>query len=170
MSDYDILFEEKQYMGLNKSSLLRRSVLAIFCFLAYYFSDRIPNMPEAENTDDFLFFVGIAILIVSLLLVFVLHIHTKVINGSIILDGLWTSRKVKIDLGSIVSAKKVPYSRYIFSRPAYNLHRKGKIKFYTRGNEAIELVDKDGLKYLIGSQKADEFEKALIGHIAHKPS
>lgn len=153
-------------MGLNKFSLLRRSVLAMFCFLAYYFSDRIPNLPETENTDDFLFFVGLAILLISLLLVFILHIHTLVINGSIILDGLWTSRKVKIDLSSIVSVKKVPYSRYLLNRPVYNLHHKGKIKFYTRGKEAVELVDKDGLKYLIGTQKAEELEKALISQIA----
>jgi hypothetical protein len=90
-----------------------------------------------------------------------LHIHTKVINHSLILDGLWTSRKVKIDLNNIVEVKKVKYSKYLLNRPVYNLHFKNKIRFFTQGNDAIELTDKDGLKYRIGSQKADELKKIL---------
>jgi len=161
----NILFEEKQFLGLNKFSLLTRSVIAIFCFLAYYFSDHIA-LSDGQRTDEFLFFVGIAILVVSLILVFVPHIFTTVTNSSITLDGLWTARKVKIDLGSIVSAEQVPYSQYLMNRSAYNLYRKGQIKFYTRGNEAVKLVDKDGLIYLIGSQKAGELTKTLQGLIS----
>lgn len=164
----DIHFEEKQYLGLNKSSLLTRSVIAIFCFLAYYFSGQM-GLPEGQRPDEFLFFVGIAILAISLLLIFVMHIHTKVENGSVILDGLWTARKVKVDLASITSVEKVPYSQYLMNRPVYNLHRKGRIKFYTRGNEAVKLTDKDGLIYLIGSQKATELERVLKNRIGQTP-
>ena len=95
-------------------------------------------------------------MVISILLFFILHFETKVINGSIILDGLWTSRKVKIYTSSIVSAKKVNYSKYFLNRSVYNLHLKGTIRFYTRGVDAVELIDKDGLVYLIGSQKAEE--------------
>jgi hypothetical protein len=97
----------------------------------------------------------------SLILIFVLHIETKIVNNNLILDGLWTSRKVKIDLSNIIHIKKVRYSKYFLNRPVYNLHFKNKIRFFTQGNDAVELTDKDGLKYRIGSQKADEFYKAL---------
>jgi len=150
------VFEERQYLGYNKYSNIRRILLAMVCFLVYYFSDRIPALPDNQNTDDFLFVVGIAVLVISVLLLFILHIHTKVIGGSLILDGLWTARKVKIDLASITKVEVGPYSKYMFNRPVYNLHHKGKIRFYTRGNEAVNLTDKDGLQYVIGSQRAEE--------------
>ena len=90
-----------------------------------------------------------------------MHFKTQVINGSIILDGLWTSRKIKIDTASLVAVKKVKYSKYILNRAVYNLHLKGIIRFYTRGTDAVELTDKDGLIYLIGSQKAEELARVI---------
>ena len=100
-------------------------------------------------------------MIISIILFFILHFKTQVINGSIILDGLWTSRKIKIDSASIISAKKVKYSKYFLNRAVYNLHIKGTIRFYTRGVDAIELTDKDGLIYLIGTQKAFELLRVI---------
>ena len=148
------LFEERQYMGYNKYSMLRRMVLAIFCFLAYYWQE------SGENHGHLFFLVGISILVISGLLLFVLHLHTRVYEGSIIIDGLWTSRKVKIDLNSIVSAEKSKYDSS-FYQAVYNLHRKGTIRFYTSGIDAVKITDKDGLIYLIGSQHAMELEKAI---------
>ena len=153
MSEFD--FIEKQYLGLNKTSLTRRMTLAIFCFVAYYWRE------NHDKSGELYFFLGIAIMIISILLLFVLHFKTQVKNGSIILDGLWTSRKVKIDTASIVSAKKVKYSKYFVNRSVYNLHLKGTIRFYTRGVDAVELIDKDGLVYLIGSQKAEELARVI---------
>tara|TARA_B100001758_G_scaffold247638_1_gene266318 strand:+ start:8604 stop:9080 length:477 start_codon:yes stop_codon:yes gene_type:complete len=153
MSEFD--FIEKQYLGLNKMSLTRRLALAVFCFIAYYWREH--NNKEGE----LYFFIGIAIIIISVLLFFILHFETKVFNGSIILDGLWTSRKVKINTGSLISAKQVNYSKYLINRSVYNLHFKGKIRFYTRGSDAVELTDKDGLIYLIGSQKAEELSRVI---------
>ena len=153
MSEFD--FIEKQYLGLNKMSLTRRLSLAIFCFIAYYWREN--NNKEGE----LYFFIGIAIIVISVLLFFILHFETKVFNGSIILDGLWTSRKVKIDTASLISAKQVKYSKYVINRSVYNLHFKGKIRFYTRGSDAVELTDKDGLIYLIGSQKAEELSRLI---------
>ena len=69
--------------------------------------------------------------------------------------------KVKIDINSLISAKKVKYSRYLLNRSVYNLHIKGSIRFFTRGNDAVELTDKDGLTYLIGSQKSEELERII---------
>tara|TARA_B100001250_G_scaffold252016_1_gene216707 strand:- start:297 stop:773 length:477 start_codon:yes stop_codon:yes gene_type:complete len=153
MSGFD--FSEKQYLGLNKMALTRRLALSIFCFIAYYWR-------ENHNKEGELYFViGIAILVFSVLLFFILHFQTKVSNGSIILDGLWTSRKIKIDIASLVSVKKVNYSKYIINRAVYNLHVKGTIRFYTRGNDAVELVDRDGLVYLLGSQRAEELSRAI---------
>ena len=35
----EIKFLEKQYLGLNKMSFIRRIALSIFCFVAYYWSE-----------------------------------------------------------------------------------------------------------------------------------
>ena len=148
-------FFEKQYLGLNRMSLSRRIAFALFCFSAYYWRE------NHEKSGELFFFLGLAILVISVLLLFILHFETKVQNKSIILDGLWTSRKVKIDLRSIRSVKKVKYSKYILNRSVYNLHLKGTIRFYTRGSDAVELIDRDGLIYLIGSQKSEELYSVI---------
>jgi hypothetical protein len=153
MSEFD--FIEKQYLGLNKMALTRRLALAIFCFIAYYWRE------NHDKSGELYFVIGITIIVFSVLLFFILHFETKVFNGSIILDGLWTSRKIKINTASLASAKKVNYSKYIINRAVYNLHFKGKIRFYTRGVDAVELTDKDGLVYLIGSQKAEELSRVI---------
>jgi hypothetical protein len=153
MSEFD--FIEKQYLGLNKMSLTRRMSLAIFCLVAYYWRE------NHDKAGELYFFIGIAIMVISMILVFILHFETKIKNGSIILDGLWTSRKIKIDTLSIVTVKRVKYSKYILNRAVYNLHLKGTIRFYTRGVDAVELTDKDGLIYLIGSQKAEELTRVI---------
>ena len=153
MSELD--FIEKQYLGLNKMSLSRRISLAIFCLVAYFWRE------NHDKAGELYFFIGIAIMVISMFLIFILHFETKIKNGSIILDGLWTSRKIKIDTSSIVSVKRVKYSKYILNRAVYNLHLKGTIRVYTRGVDAVELTDKDGLIYLIGSQKAEELTRVI---------
>ena len=167
----DILFEEKQYIGYNKWSILWRTVLALGCFLLYYWSENpkaldvsginIPSSPVDADSGQLFFLMGLIIMLLSLILIFVLHIHTKVVNNNLILDGLWTSRKVKIDLSSIVDINKVKYSVYLLNPPIYNLHFKNVIRFFTKGNDAVELSDKDGLKYLIGTQKPEELASLL---------
>src|ERR1035437_8548711 len=172
----NLLFEEKQYIGYNKWAILWRTVLALFCFLLYFWSEnpkpigvsvvntelfKTPSSIVGENSGQLFFLMGIIIMLLSLILIFVLHLHTKVINNNLILDGLWTSRKVKIDLSSIVEVKKVKYSVYLLNPPIYNLHFKNVIRFITQGNDAVQLTDKDGLKYLIGSQKAEELASLL---------
>ena len=153
MLEFD--FIEQQYLGLNKMSLTRRIALVVFCFFAYYWRE------NHNKEGEVYLLLGFGIIIFSVLLLFVLHFETKVINNSIILEGLWTSRKVKIDIASLVSARKIKYSNYIINRSVYNLHFNGVIRFYTRGKEAIEITDRDGLIYLIGTQKAEDLFKVI---------
>lgn len=167
----ELIFEEKQYIGYNKWSILWRTVLALFCFILYYWSENpkpvdvammeIPSSPVGENSGQLFFLMGIIIMLLSLILIFVLHLHTKISGHDLILDGLWTSRKVKIDLNTIVEVKKAKYSKYSLKRPVYNLHIKKRIRFFTQGNSVILLTDKNGIKYSIGSQKADELYKII---------
>ena len=148
-------FVEKQYLGREFIPITIRLVLALFCFAAYFFTD------ERERNGDLLVVVGFAIIIISIIMGFLLHFSTTVENKSIRLNGLWTTRLVKIDLNGIVRAEKKPYSQYMFNNPVYNLHTKGTIRFYAAGNEAIHLTDRDGLIYIIGSQHANDFLRAI---------
>jgi hypothetical protein len=150
-----ILFEEKQYLGFNTYSISRRMVLAIFCFVAYYYTE------DRERNADLLFLVGIFILIVSVILLFVKYLHIKVTEGSVILKGMWSTRLVKIDLSAIATAEKGIYSKYHLNNPAFNVHVSNTIKFYAGGSDALKLTDKEGLVYLIGTHKADEFLRAV---------
>ncbi|WP_317169586.1 hypothetical protein [Mucilaginibacter humi] len=81
-------------------------MLAIFCFAAYTFT------AVGDSNGDLLAVVGFAILVISIVMGFPVHFKTGVENKSIILNGLWTSRPVKIDLNSIVKAEVAPYSKY----------------------------------------------------------
>ena len=163
----EVKFLEKQYLGLNKISFITRMTLAVFCFIFSYdwgekqevLYDLTGKIPE--QSVELFFFLGISILVISAILVFVLHFETKIVNSFIVLDGLWTSRKVKIDINSIKSCEKVPYSKYFFNRSVYNLHYKKSIRFFTRGNEAVKLTDKDGQVYLIGTQKVEELARSI---------
>jgi hypothetical protein len=154
MSDKSV-FIEKQYLGREWIPITIRLVLAMFCFAAYFFTD------ERERNGDLLAIVGFVIIIISIIMGFLLHFSTQVINKSVLLDGLWSTRRVKIDLNSIVKVEKGSYSRYLFNNPVYNLHTKGTIRFYAAGTDAIHLTDRDGLVYIIGSQHANEFLRAI---------
>jgi len=155
MSDNQAVFTEKQYLGREWIPITIRLVLAMFCFAAYFFTD------ERERNGDLLLVVGFSIITISIIMGFLLHFRTRVINKSILVDGLWSSKLVKIDLNSIVKVEKGSYSRYLFNNPVYNLHKSGTIRFYTAGNDAIHLTDRDGLLYIIGSQHANELLRAI---------
>ena len=153
------VFTEKQYLGREWIPITIRLVLAMFCFAAYFFTD------NRETNGDLFPVVGFVIITISIIMGFLLHFKTIVENKSVIVDGLWTTRKVKIDLNSIVKVEKGTYSRYLFNNPVYNLHTKGTIRFYTAGNDAIHLTDRDGLVYIIGSQHVNEFYRAIMGEM-----
>jgi hypothetical protein len=156
--DKSTLFEELQYLGFNKSSFIVRTILALFCFSFYYWSD---YKGLNVGSGNLFFIIGISIIAISLILIYVKHFKTSIRNGSILLERLWTTRTVKIELSSIKSVTKEKYSRFLFNKSVFNLHSKGAIRFYTRGNDFAKLTDKDGLIYYIGSQRANELVQLI---------
>ncbi len=148
-------FEEKQYLGYNKFNLFIRLFIALGAFVSYFVSD------SKDETSNLFLIIGLAILVISVLSFFVLHLKTQVRGDIVELDGFWTTRKVKIDLKNIVKSEVVKYSKILFNRPVYNLHIRGKVKFFTHGNYAVELTDKDGLRYRVGSQRFEELNRII---------
>ena len=157
----EILFEEKQYLGYNPLSLFRRLLLSLFCFALYWW--KIHN----DQKGDLFFWLGSGILVISMLLLFVLHMRILVNRHSIVLSGLWTTRKVKISLNEIVKLERKQYSHLHLNNPVFNLHLKGTIRFYTGGKDAVELTDRDGQVYRIGTQRPLELEQVLSKLIKH---
>lgn len=149
------VFVEKQFLGRDYFRISIRMVMALFCFAAYFITE------ERERNGDLFLVVGCGIIIASILMMFMLHYRTTVKNKSVILDGLWTTRLVKIDLNSIVHVERKLYNSFIINNPVYNLHQKGKVRFYAGGREAISLTDRDGLEYIIGTQNPGELEYAV---------
>lgn len=149
------LYIEKQFLGRDRGWLSVRLLLALFCFGAYYL-----NIEHEENSRLFLV-AGAIIVFVSIVMMYMLHYQILVEGNSVKLSGLWTTRLVKIDLNSVVSAENKPYSTFLVNNPVYNLHQKGKIRFYAGGKDAVWLTDRDGLVYVIGSQRSNELSELL---------
>jgi hypothetical protein len=174
-----VLYEEKQYLGNNKFSIIRRSVLALTCFLLYYWSEnpkpivlgslQLGPYPAEHiaGSGQMFFLLGVCVLILSIILVFILHLHTLITPESIKLRGFSTSRKVEILFSEIEHVRKVRFKETLMNRPSYHHYSKGKIRFYCRGSEAVELSRKDGLIYRIGSQRADELLRVLKDCLAN---
>ena len=149
------LYIENQYLGKDRGWLSVRLVLALFCFFAYYLN-------SAHELNSRLFLVaGAVVLLVSIGMMYMLHYRIVVSENSILLSGLWTARLVKIDINSISKIELKPYSKFLVNNPVYNLHQKGKIRFYAGGKDAVWITDRDGLIYIIGSQRAGEFFEAI---------
>lgn len=150
------IYVENQYLGRDRGWLSVRLVLALFCFTAYYINI------ERESESQLFLVVGIAILFVSIVMMYMLQYRITVEEGCVKLSGLWTTRLVKIDLNSIAKVERKPYSKFFINNPVYNLHQKGRIKFYAGGRDAIWLTDRDGLLYIIGTQRQVELEQAIL--------
>lgn len=172
MQEAKAIFEEKQYMGHNRLSMIWRTLIALFCFVGYYWSEnpkpvkvaifRIGSYPlDIPNSGQIFFLLGLLVLLFSLMLTYILHIQTKVYSEFIIIDGFWTARRVKINLDTIVHIRKSKYKKHIFRRAVYNLHSRGVIRFYTSGNEFVEIKDNTGFTYRIGSHKTPELYQVL---------
>lgn len=149
------LFQEKQYLGRDATWISVRLILVLFCFIASYLN--IEHLPSQQ----LFFIVGVGVIIVSMIMIYMVHYKTVVDGKFLILSGLWSSKLVKIDLFNIKKVELKPYSTFIFNNPVYNLHKNGKIRFYSGGKDAIWLTDKDGLVYIIGSHKAEEMARAV---------
>lgn len=143
-------FLEKQYIGRDYIRIAIRLIMAAFCFAAYVYER------DRDNTVDLFLVVGFGIIGVSIILLFLIQYKTIIENRKVIIDGLWTAKKVVIDLKDIVKVRKATYSNYLFNNPVYNLHKKGSVRFYSSGKDAIVLTDRDGLEYFIGTQRPNE--------------
>lgn len=169
------LFDEKQFIGLNRHSIVRRLLLAVFCFTAYYWSQNpkpvhtplfhLGEYPGNTSYGQLFFLLGLVILVFSGILLFVMHMRTTVFPGAIVIDGIWSARRIRIDLGSIRSVRAIRLKPSFFNRPVYNLHSRGRIRFYTHGNNAVELTTSDGLIYRIGTQRPQELLKSATPFI-----
>ncbi|WP_166335484.1 hypothetical protein [Sphingobacterium chungjuense] len=148
-------FEEKQYLGRDMTWVSVRLILALFCFVAYYL-----NIDHIVSSQLF-FITGVGILFVSILMLYMISYRTLVQDHKLTLSGLWTTSLVKIDLRSIAKVEVKPYNTFIFNNPVYNLHKNGKIRFYSGGKNAVWLTDLDGLIYVIGSQRPNELAIAI---------
>jgi hypothetical protein len=149
------LYIENQYLGKDRGWVSVRLLLALFCFFAYYLND------EHELNSRLFLVAGTVILLVSIGMMYMLHYRIVVTESSILLSGLWTARLVKININSIANVELKPYSKFLVNNPVYNLHQKGKIRFYAGGKDAVWITDSDGLVYIIGSQRAGELLEAI---------
>jgi hypothetical protein len=149
------IYEEKQYLGFNRLSMLRRLLFMLFCFGVYWWKKL-----QGQNGDLF-FWLGVGIIILSMLLLFTLHLRIRVFNNRLEMTGLWTSKPVIIQVKDIRTIVRTRYSKYHLNNPVFNLKWKGSVKFYTDGNEAIEVTDQTGCPFRIGTSMPGELEKAL---------
>jgi len=160
MSNIKYAFLEKQYIGRDYIRICIRLLMAAFCFGAYVYER------DRDRTQDLFLVVGFGIIGISIILLFMIQYKTIIHNKSMIIDGLWTAKKVKIDLNSVVKVRKDTYSNYLFNNPVYNLHRKGSIRFYSSGKDAVVLTDRDGLEYYIGTQRPNELYLVIQAEMA----
>ena len=151
------LFDERQTLGSGRFWTSWRFAVVLFCVAAYFISEESNRHEEG----DLFLVVGSGVMLISILFIFLTHYRTIVQNGSLILTGLWSTKKVKIDFQSIASCEIVKYSPFFINNPVYNLHKKGTIRFYAHGKYAVKLIDKDGLVYLIGSQDPIELDRVI---------
>lgn len=141
---------EKQYIGRDYIRICIRLIMAAFCFAVYVYER------DRDNTVDLFLVVGFGIIAVSILLLFMVQYKTVIENKKIVIDGLWTAKKVVIDLNDVQSIDKTRYSSFFFNNPVYNLHKNGTVRFFSSGRDAIMLTDRDGVKYYIGTQRVNE--------------
>lgn len=146
---------EKQYIGRDYIRICIRLIMAAFCFAVYVYER------DRDNTVDLFLVVGFGIIAVSIILLFMVQYKTVIEDKKVTLNGLWTTKKVIIDLNNIANIRKETYSRYFFNNPVYNLHKNGTVRFFSSGKDAIVLTDRDGLKYYIGTQRPNEMYLVL---------
>lgn len=149
------VYEEKQYLGYNRLSQLRRLLLMLFCFGVYWWKRM------NERNGDLFFWLGVGIIVVSILLLFVLHVRIRLYTNRLEVAGLWSGKPVIIHLKDIRTIVRTRYSKYHLNNPVFNLKGKNEVRFYTDGTEAIEIVDDKGTPFRIGSHSAGQLEQLL---------
>lgn len=150
---------EKQYIGRDYIRISIRLIMAAFCFGVYVYER------DRDNTVDLFLVVGFGIIAVSILLLFLVQYKTVVQGKKVVINGLWTAKKVVIDLNTIVEVRKADYSKYFFNSPVYNLHKGGTVRFFSSGKDAVVLKDTAGLEYYIGTQRPNEMYLVILNEM-----
>lgn len=158
MKHYD--YFERQYLGFNRFGLVRRMVIAIFCFVFYFVSD------ESVLNRDLFFYIGLFVLALSAAALLLKHLETKIDGNKLILNGTMTSKQVEFDLTNLQAIEVLPYSRFLMNRPLFNLHRRGQLRFYTHGTMAVRFTLSDGQIVKLGTQRPEALKDALRKHLA----
>lgn len=148
-------YVEKQYIGRDYIRISIRLIMAAFCFAAYVYER------DRDNTVDLFLVVGFGIIGVSIILLFLVQYKIEVKDKKLSISGLWGAKKIVIDLNQVVDVRKARYSSFIINNPVYNLHKKGSLRFYSSGRNAVVLTDRDGLEYYIGTQRPNELYLVL---------
>lgn len=150
----DIIFQENQRLGFNPYSNTVRVALALFCFIAHFYT-------EDKEEAGLLFIMGVVVSVISILLVFINYYTVKISKDSLRINGMWNKRKVNIPISSIVSAEATIYKNSLLSNPVFNVHMDPYIVFYVSGINAVKVTTVDGTVYMIGSSNPQEFAAAL---------
>ena len=149
------IFEEKQYLGFNRLSMMRRLLMTLFSFGVYWW-----KRMQGQDGDLF-FWLGFGIIVLSMLLLFVPHFRIRVYAQRMEINGLLMGKTVAISIKDIKKVVRTRYSKYHLNNPVFNLKWKGTVKFYTDGVEAVEVTDATGLPYRIGTHMPARLESIL---------
>ncbi len=155
-------YHERQYLGFNRHGILRRMVVAVFCFVFYFVS------ASKEGNATMFFYLGLIVLIFSMAAMMITHLETKIEGTKLTLIGTLTHRTVELDLKGMHSLEAVPFSRFMLNRPLFNLHRDGAIHFYTHGKLSVQFVTANGTIVKLGTQHQTMLYKALEGIMTAK--
>lgn len=168
-------FLEKQYIGYNRLSILLRLVLMLCCFTGYYWSEnpnpvvtrigdiRIGSYPgkDLPQSGELFFILGCALVVWSIVLLFVLHVRIEISEGILKLQGRWGTRRMEAAVSEVVFVRcvEVPYADV--QRPLLSQKNKGQLRYYTWGDEAVEISLKSGQRLVVGTQRANELVTIL---------
>jgi len=163
-------FKEKQFLGYNQFYILIRLVLALFCFIAYYWSEnpkpvytiignfRIGSYPAKNipNSGELFFLMGIAIIIFSITLMFIPHFKIKGNKEQITLIKFLSKKKIEIPLQEITFVRCKKVKGNLFLGTLFNNEKQGIKNFFTNGDDAVEFTLSSGKRFLIGTNKPME--------------
>lgn len=158
MTESEPHFEEYQFLGYNRFGSSRRLIVALFCFIFYFFSDSADPLDISVNL---FFYLGIIVLIITFVAMFIPHTRIRSDGSTLKIIGPISYRKVNIELKGAKDIEVIDYSRFLLNRPVFNLHWKNVIRFYTYGKKAVQFTTADGDVYKIGTQRPE----ALAGYI-----
>jgi hypothetical protein len=163
-------FKEKQFLGYNQFYILIRLILALFCFIAYYWSEnpkpvytiignfRIGSYPAKDipNSGEIFFLMGIAIILFSIALMFIPHLKINANKEQITLMKFPSKNKIEIPLKEITFVRCKKMKGNLFSGTLFNTEKQGIKNFFTNGEDAVELTLSSGKRFLIGTNKPME--------------